>query len=126
MSWRRDRLEVTELVQGLENNPLLIPKAGISWESRGGFHFTPARSLLVPEASGLPLGKLGMEEPVTQPRVTLGLWSPVSPFLEKETPSYSLFPDYQRKGLSFTILHPIHAELLCVPGTVPGIGDTKT
>ena len=60
MSWRRDRLEVTELVQGLENNPLLIPKAGISWESQGGFHFTPARSLLVPEASGLPLGKLGM------------------------------------------------------------------
>lgn len=135
MSGRRDRLKVTELVQGLENNPVLIPEVGISWESQGGFHCTPTRSPLVPEASVLPLGKLGMDEPMTQPQlpasrqaacVTLGLWSPVPPFLEKETPPSSLFPDYQRKGLSFAILHPIHAELLCGPGTMPGTGDTKT
>ena len=67
MSWGGDRLEVTEFVKSSENNSLLIPKVGMNCEKRRGLHCTPARSLLVPEAPVLPLGKLGMEEQVPDP-----------------------------------------------------------
>lgn len=91
----------------------------------------PARSLLVPGAPVLPLGKLGVEEgapialvPQLAGASSLGSLAPSSAFREEETPSSCLFP-LSEKGPCSAFFNP-RGSSSCLPGAVPGTGDAET
>lgn len=121
-------MEVTELVQGLENNLLLIPKVGTRRAMRG------KRVSTVPQpglwSSAPPLGKLGMEgqtpDPTPAPSLRAGglcysrtlCACPQSSW--KRRPHPFPYPQTARARAFIEHMYPTHAELLCVPDAMPG------